>query len=240
MTHNDRSSTKSTLLFTLLTALVIVVGLQAWYMAGMKQQLDDLRNQTPEKPETTRTAKKPIETAKPVIQPPQQPVHPPATQQPGLQRPSPFDDNWFNQPFDAQSWDPYQEIERMQHEMDQMFNEAFGRFDRSPDFRHLYKDRSVAPDIDLKDEGDKYIAMVNLPGSQESDLSVNLENQVLTISGRLNYEEKNTDSYGNTVFRERRSGNFNRSIALPEPVRENGMQTELVDGVLKITIPKAG
>jgi len=240
MTHNDRSGTKSTLIFTLLSALVIVVGIQAWYMAGMKQQLDDLRNQTPEKPAAAQTDIKQIETAKPLIQPPQQPAHPPASQQPGLHRHSPFDDNWFNQPFDSQSWDPYQEIERMQHEMDQMFNEAFGRFDRSPDFRHLYKDRSVAPDIDLKDEGDKYIVMVNLPGTQESDISVNLENQVLTISGRLNYEGQNTDSYGNTVFRERRSGTFNRSVTLPEPVKESGMQTELDNGVLRITIPKAG
>ncbi len=240
MTHNDRSSKKSTLLYTLLSALVIVVGLQAWYMAGMKQQLDDLHKQTAEKPATTQPAETQINTAEPLIQPPRQPAQPPATQQPGWQRPSPFDDDWFTRPFDAQSWDPYQEIERMQHEMDQMFNEAFGRFNRSPDFRRLYKDRSVAPEIDLKDEGDRYIAMVNLPGTQESDLSVNLENQVLTISGRLNYEEQNTDSYGNTVFRERRSGTFNRSITLPEPVKEGGMQTELDNGVLKITIPKAG
>ena len=233
MTRNGRNSTKTTLLFTLVSALVIVVGLQAWYMAGMKQQLDDLRKQTAEQPATTQPAEKQIEAADSLI-------HPPVTQQPGWQRPSPFDDSWFKQPFDAQSWDPYQEIERMQQEMDQMFNEAFGRFNRSPDFRHLYKDRSVTPDIDLKDEGDKYIAMVNLPGTQESDLSVRLENRVLTISGRLNYEEQNTDSHGNTVFRERRSGSFNRSVTLPEPVKESGMQTELVDGVLKITIPKAG
>jgi HSP20 family protein len=235
MAHNDRSSTKSTLLFTLLSALVIVVGIQAWYMAGMKQQLDDLRSQTAEKPATVQPAEKQIETAGPLVQPPA----PPATQPPGQQKISPFDDDWFNQPFDAQSWDPYQEIERMQREMDQLFNESFGRFDRSPNFRHLYKDRSVAPDIDLKDEGDKYIAMVNLPGSQESDISVNLENQVLTVSGRLDYERENTGSYGSTVFRERRSGTFNRSITLPEPVKDGGMQTELDDGVLKITIPKA-
>ncbi len=239
MTHNDRSSTKTTLLFTLISALVIVVGLQAWYMAGMKQQLDDLSNRTPEQPATTQKAEKQIESAESLVQPPQQPAHPPAMKQPDWQGPSPFDDSWLTQPFDAQSWDPYQEIERMQREMDQMFNEAFGRFNRSPDFRHLYKDRAVTPDIDLSDEGDKYIAMVNLPGTQESDLSVKLENQVLTISGRLNYEEQNTDSYGNTVFRERRSGTFNRSVTLPEPVKESGMQTELVDGVLKITIPKA-
>lgn len=240
MADNDRNSTKSTLLLTLVSALVIVVGLQAWYMAGMKQQLDDLRKQAAEQPATTQLAEKQIETTESLVQPPQTPVHPPATQQPGWQQPSLFGDDWVNQPFDAQSWDPYQEIQRMQHEMDQMFNEAFGRFNRSPAFKHLYRDRTVTSDIDLKDAGDKYIAMVDLPGAEESDLSVTLENQILTISGKQNYEQQNTDSFGNSLFRERRSGTFKRSITLPEPVKESSMQTELEDGVLKITIPKAG
>lgn len=240
MNDSDRNSTKSTVLLTLVSALIIAVGLQAWYMAGMKQQLDDLHNQASQQPASTQQPEKQIETAEAEIRPPQTPTRPPATQLPGRQQASPFDDDWFNQPFNAQSWDPYQEIQRMQHEMDQMFNEAFGRFDRSPDFKHLYRDRTVTPDIDLKDEGDKYIAMVDLPGAEESDLSVTLENQILTISGKQNYEQQSTDPLGNTVFRERRSGTFSRSITLPEPVKESGMQTELDNGVLKITIPKAG
>jgi HSP20 family protein len=240
MTDNDRNSTKSTWLFTLVSALLVVVGIQAWYMAGMKQQLDDLQNRTSEQASNTRQTENTVETAESGTRPPPQAAQPPATQLPGWQQPPPFDDDWFNQPFNAQNWDPYQEIQRMQHEMDQLFNEAFGRFNRSPNFKHLYTDRTVTPDIDLKDEGNKYIAMVDLPGAKESDLSVTLENQTLTISGTLNYEQKNNDSFGNSIFRERRSGSFRRSITLPEPVKESGMQTELDDGVLKVTIPKAG
>lgn len=233
MTDNDRNSTKPAWLLTLVSALLIVVGIQAWYMAGMKQQLDDLQSRASEQSSNTRQSGKKTGTAEAEIQPP-------AKLPSGRQQPSPFDDDWFNRPFNVQNWDPYQEIQRMQHEMDQMFNEAFGRFNRSPDFRHLYTDRTVTPDIDLKDEGDRYIAMVDLPGAEESDLSVTLENQTLTISGRLDYEQQNTGSPGSSIFRERRSGSFRRSITLPEPVKENGMQTELDDGVLKITLPKAG
>ena len=239
MNDKDPGGTKSTILLTLVSALVIVVGLQAWYMAGMKQQLDELREQAAAQAEPDVRAEKPAVTA-PSTRPPLQATQPPVTNLPEAQPRSPFDNDWFNRPFDAGTWDPYQEIQRMQQEMDQMFNEAFGRFNRSPGFQHLYRDRSYKPDIDLKDEGDKYIAMIDLPGTQEGDLTVTLENQVLTVSGKQNYEEQNTDSFGNTIFRERRSGTFRRSITLPQPVRESGMKTELDNGVLKITIPKAG
>ena len=43
---------------------------------------------------------------------------------------------------------------------------------------------------------------------------------------------------GNIVFSERRSGNFRRSITLPEPVIEGGMKTKIENGVLTIVIPK--
>lgn len=236
MSDKDNSSKKSPLLPILVSALVIVVGLQAWYMAGMKQQLDELREQTGMQQTGRAQDSKP---GRPT-QTPAQPQQPPAAQSPDQQPLTPFDDDWFSQPFDAQNWDPYGEIQRMQREMDQLFNEAFGRFNRSPNFRHLYRDRTLSPDIDLKDEGDNYIAMVDLPGIDQGDVSITLEDQVLTISGRQTYEQQDADANGNTIFSERRSGTFRRSITLPEPVRESGMQTKLENGVLKIRIPKAG
>lgn len=236
MTDKDNSSKKSALLLTLVSALVIVVGLQAWYMADMKLQLDQLREQSDSQHATGTQNGEPPGPA----QTPAQPYKPPAVKPPRQQPLTPFDDDWFSQPFDAQNWDPYGEIQRMQREMDQLFDEAFGRFNRSPNFRHLYRDRMLSPDIDLKEEGDSYIAMVDLPGIDEGDLSIMLENQVLTITGRQNATQQDADADGNTIFSERRSGTFRRSITLPEPVRESGMQTKLENGVLKITIPKAG
>ena len=240
MSDDAPRSKQPGLLVTLVSALAIVVGLQAWYMADMRQQLDELRGQSATETSDAAQAQTQAEPIAPELRPPRQQPQLPAAGSPGPRQRSPFDNDWFNQPFDTRDWDPYREMQRMQQEMDQMFNDAFGRFNRSPDFGHLFRDAPISPDIDLKDEGDRYLVIVDLPGIREGDLSVTLEEQRLTIEGAQHYEQQDEDSRGNTIFRERRSGTLRRSITLPEPVRESGMQTELGDGVLTITIPKAG
>lgn len=240
MTDKDSNRSKSIILPTLVSALIVVVGIQAWFMADMKKQLDDLRAQASTNAPTAQQAQQQVKPPEPVIEAPQQPAPPPAKPAPDWPPRSLFEDNWFNQPPGTRSWDPHREIQRMQREMDLMFNDAFGRFNYVPDFPDLPRGSSVTPDIDLKDEGDKYIALVDLPGADENDISVKLEDQVLTISGKQHYQQQNRDSHGNITFRERRSGSFRRSVSLPDPVKESGMKTELDNGVLKITIPKAG
>jgi HSP20 family protein len=239
MTAKEQAGPKSRLLITLVSALIIVVVIQAWFMAEMKQELDSLNQQTGvEDPgsQQTRPVTGPEEEAG---SRPQQPAQPPAAKLPDWTQQSPFTDNRPNRLNDP-NWDPYREIQRMQREMDRMFNDAFNRFNHSPDFQHLYRQQVFSPDIDLNDEGDQYVVLVDLPGAEESDISVNLEDQHLTITGKQDYEKQDMDSYGNRVYRERRSGTFKRSITLPEPVKQSGMQTKLDNGVLTVTIPKAG
>jgi len=152
--------------------------------------------------------------------------------------PDPYTDDFFNAPYDAQTWDPYAEIQRMQREMDRMFNESFRRFDSSPEFQHLFREGMISPKLDVSEDDDKYTIQVNLPGSDESSVDVKLDGQQLTIQGAQNYEQQNRDAQGNIIFRERRSGSFKRSFTLPEPVDEKGMKTDINNGVLTIIIPK--
>ena len=240
MTDKEQTRSKPKLLITLVSALIIVVAIQAWFMAEMKQEVDSLRQQTSVTEPDSQQMRPVTGNDEHAGRPPQQPAQPPAAKSPDWPQQSPFADNWPNRALHDRDWDPYQEIQRMQREMDRMFNDAFNRFDRSPDFQHLYRQQVISPDIDLNDEGDRYVVLVDLPGAEENDISVHLEDQRLTISGKQNYEKQDTDAYGNMVYRERRSGTFERSIALPEPVKQSGMQTKLDNGVLTITIPKAG
>jgi len=150
-----------------------------------------------------------------------------------------FDDNFFNTtPYDAQTWNPYEEIQRMQRDMDRMFNNAFNRFNNSPDFQQLFREGVNTPEMDLKEYDNKYTVIVNLPGSSEKNVSVNLSGQILTVKGEQEFEKLNKDSRGNIIFQERRSGSFQRSITLPEPVKQAGMKTRVDNGVLTVTIPK--
>jgi HSP20 family protein len=225
MTDKDTSKSKSTLLMTIVSALIIVVGIQAWFMADLRRQLDELQGRAAGPQAADQQPKPQIEAGDAPAKQPQNP---------------PVEDDWRARGLEGQNWDPYQEIQGMQREMDRMFNDAFSRFDSSPDFQHLYRGKSFSPDIDLNDEGDRYVILVDLPGTKENNISVRLQNQRLTITGTKDYEEHNTDSSGNIIYRERRSGSFNRSITLPEPVKQSGMQTEMDNGVLTVTIPKAG
>jgi len=150
-----------------------------------------------------------------------------------------FDDSFFNSaPYDMQTWDPYEEIQRMQREMDRMFNNAFSRFNNSPDFQHLFKEGFTSPEMDVREDDKNYTVIVNLPGSSEENVSVDLNERTLTVKSEQKFEKLDKDSKGNIIFQERRSGSFLRSITLPGPVKHAGMKTEIKNGVLTITIPK--
>lgn len=151
-----------------------------------------------------------------------------------------FNDDFFNSaPYDMQTWNPYEEIQRMQREMDRMFNNAFSRFNHSPDFQHLFRDGFATPEMDVTEDDENYTVIVNLPGSSEENISVDLNERTLTVKAEQKFEKIDKDSKGNIIFQERHSGAFLRSITLPGPVKHTGMKTEIDNGVLTITIPKA-
>jgi len=248
MSDINRNQLKQTLLVTLILLLVLFVGIQAWYMAGMKKQLEVIQTQQTSAPLASMdTMAKEKLTIKPenVVavsndqQSPPQEGQKAKPEQKGNKNVKPlFDDDIFNTPFDARTWNPYEEIQRMQRDMDRMFNNTFDRFNSSPDFQHLFRYGISTPEIDVREDDSQYTVIVNLPGTDESDISVKLDGQKLTIKGEQNYEKQNKDAMGNMIFRERRSGAFQRSITLPEPVRQNEMKTQVENGVLTITIPK--
>ena len=127
----------------------------------------------------------------------------------------------------------------MQRDMDRLFNQAFSRFNQSPDFQSLFSQGVSVPQMDVREDDEKYTVIVNLPGADEKNISVRLDGQVLTVKGVQDVINKKQDDMGNVIFQERHSGSFQRSITLPEPVRQNGMQTHVDNGVLTIIIPKA-
>ena len=148
------------------------------------------------------------------------------------------DDNYFFPLFDAQTWSPYQEIQRMQRELDRRFNNHFNRFYNDSDPQHPFGQHFKTPKLKLRENEYQYDVTVNLPGADADDISVTLDGQILTVRGRQDYENTNNDALGNTVFRERRSGSFQRSIRLRQPVEKNAMKTHIDNGILTIIIPK--
>ena len=137
--------------------------------------------------------------------------------------------------FSGQPWNPYDEMQRMQDEMEKLFGESFSRFHLKSPLGSLSK----SPAIDLQDKSDQYLVTVNAPGAEESSINVKLDGQILTISIKTEQgEQKEEDKNGDYRYRERFVGEFHRILTLPGPVDADNMKTNYRNGVLTITIPK--
>ena len=94
-----------------------------------------------------------------------------------------------------------------------------------------------SPALDAYEDKDKYTVCVELPGLKKEDISVTVDNGVLTISGERK-SEKEVDE-GTLHRSERFYGRFSRSVSLPTAVKSDRVGASYRDGILKVEIPKA-
>lgn len=135
-------------------------------------------------------------------------------------------------------WDPFREMEDMQQRIDQIFGDAFHRFNGSDTFSDFFELPGISPRMDLMDEGDRFVARANLPGSEEANIEVRLEGNVLHVSA-VSKAETREESGAQPLRQERRVGKFQRQMTLPAPVDPETLETTYEDGVLTITVQKA-
>src|SRR5690349_3431579 len=126
-------------------------------------------------------------------------------------------------------WEPARELQTIQQEM----NRLFGTFFDSPTGGNGGSvQRRWIPAMDLAEDGDHYVLHADLPGVDEDDVKVELEDNVLTISGeRRSHLEDRKDGYYRV---ERASGSFSRSLTLPEGVDPESVQASFDKGVLEV------
>ena len=139
---------------------------------------------------------------------------------------------------DLDHWDPRAELQRMQREMNQLFGTSFSRFHTNPQLGTLFDSRTFTPSIDVEETQDAYLIRVDVPGASESDISVEVEGNVLRIRGETNHEDEGSESSGQIVRKERFEGHFERAIALSSAVDSTKMTSQYENGVLTITLPK--
>ena len=154
-----------------------------------------------------------------------------AEQQPVQQSGTPTDTVvGLQDPWDAM----HEDMMRMQTHMQQMFNSAYHNF-------HTMGagGRSVNAKVTLEEHGDNYIVRADIPGADESDINVNLDGRLLSISPQSQGAEKQTKDDGQIIRQESYANSFQQAFTLPGPVKANSMHTRFKDGVLTVTIPKA-
>jgi HSP20 family protein len=92
------------------------------------------------------------------------------------------------------------------------------------------------PATDLVEEGDQFVLRADLPGIDEEAVSVELEDNVLTISGERSSEKQDRkEGYARI---KRASGAFSRSLTLPEGIDPESITANFDKGVLEVRVPK--
>jgi HSP20 family protein len=131
-------------------------------------------------------------------------------------------------------WEPVREIQTVQNEMNRLFNTFFDS--PSPTNGGQTAMRRWIPAMDVVETDDHFVLRADLPGLSENDVNIELEDNVLTVSGerKAEHEQRNEGYYRV----ERASGSFSRSLTLPEGVKADGIQASFDSGVLEVRIPK--
>ena len=135
-------------------------------------------------------------------------------------------------------WDSSRELSSLQAEMNRLFQTFFdtpasGSGSGSGGNSGL---RRWHHPMDLVETEDHFVLRADLPGVDENDVKVELEDSVLTISGERRHEQE--VKQGGYYRIERASGNFSRQLTLPDGVDADAVEASFDKGVLEVRIPK--
>lgn len=136
---------------------------------------------------------------------------------------------------DSNQWDPFEEIQRMQAQMDQSFNEMFEQFRMQPQFNLLPANPNYSTSIHVEDLKDRYVVRAFLPDAKASDVHVTLNNE-RTLKVEVNSRQVQQT---NAVSQVSQWGQYEQTVQLPTPVNQNQMTVKHDGHDLIITIPKA-
>ena len=118
-------------------------------------------------------------------------------------------------------WDPFEEMNRL-HD-------------------HFFSGRGLAKQafqvaVDIREEADAFYVDAEVPGLKAEDIKVDVEKNVLTLSGERKVEKEETKDKYRRI--ERQYGSFTRSFSLPENVDTDSISADLKNGVLELRLPK--
>ena len=125
---------------------------------------------------------------------------------------------------------PFNALNQMNRELNRVFN------DQSLTAQ-LLEDTHWTPQVDITENDDSFHVSVDVPGVSPEQMEISLHKGLLTIRGKRNTDNETEDDKFSR--RERIRGSFSRQFNLPDSANEETVTAKSVNGVLKITIPKA-
>ncbi len=127
-------------------------------------------------------------------------------------------------------WEPFREFTTLQDRMNRLFRDSFG------EGQEALTSTSFAPAVDVYEDEHNVTLKIEVPGINEKDIDVRIENNTLTVHGERKYEKDEKEENYRRI--ERQYGSFTRSFTLPTTVDHEKVSANYEKGVLKITLAK--
>src|SRR6266576_4107378 len=128
-------------------------------------------------------------------------------------------------------WDPFREFSTLQDRMNRLFRDNYG------DGRdEALTTSTFAPPVDVYEDEHNITLKIEVPGIEEKDIDVRIENNNLTVHGERKFEKEEKEENYRRV--ERQYGSFTRTFTLPTTVDAEKVSANNDKGILKIALPK--
>lgn len=128
-------------------------------------------------------------------------------------------------------WQPFQEIDTLQRQMNRLFDELM------PITRDGRDGIAFVPSAEMEETADAIHLKLEIPGMDAKDLNIEVSAEAVSISGERKSETKSQEK--GVTRTEFRYGKFQRVIPLSARIQNDKVQAEYKDGILKLTLPKA-
>ncbi len=126
-------------------------------------------------------------------------------------------------------WDPFRDVVTLQNRLNSLFRD-FNDADAP------MTTASFVPAVDIYEDPQKVVLKLEVPGIEEKDLDVRVENHTLTVKGERKFEKEEKEENFHRI--ERRYGSFYRAFTLPSTVDTENVQASYTAGVLKLELKK--
>ena len=126
-------------------------------------------------------------------------------------------------------WDPFREVATLQNRVNSLFREM-------NDGDSPLTTASFVPAVDIYEDPKKVVLKLEVPGIEEKDLDVRVENNTLTVKGERKFEKEEKEENFHRI--ERRYGSFYRAFTLPSTVDTEHIGASYNAGVLKLELSK--
>ena len=129
-------------------------------------------------------------------------------------------------------WDPLRDLTTLRERMNRLFEEAYTSRGEEKDL----VSSKWNPSVDIYEKENAIVLKAELPGIDENDIELKIEDSTLTLKGDRKFEKETKEENYHRI--ERSYGSFYRSFTLPRNIDQDKIKAESENGILKVTLPK--